>query len=339
MLCASGGSYFNFKQRVLRMRKRILMALTATATAVIVAACGGGGSSSVPTTTISGSVVKGPVNNATVTVKSAANGAVLGSTTTSATGAYTLSVPFTGDVVVEVSGGSYLDEATNVSTALATPMRVVVNANGGNVTGVVTPLTTLAYTYAFGITGTPSTTAYNTVAANLATQFQLTGVNLATTVPAIGGTVNDYGRVLAGISTYLQINGVSLQTLISTALNEAQSVQFSTSFTNAYNTANPGHPITFSFNGNTLNVSGTGSGGGAGSCGVNVRGTVTVGGTSVPLNLDYCITGIAAGSCNSGNASLSQALTSQQGLAGTANLAYTYSASCVADPVVTIRLN
>ena len=323
------------------MKKIILTAFTVAA-AAIVAACGGGGgggSSSVTTTTISGSAVKGPVDGATVTVKNAATGAVLGTTTTSATGTYTLDVPFTGDVVVEVSGGNYLDEATSVSTALSTPMRVVLSANGGSVTGVVTPLTTLAYTYAFGTSGTPTSTAYNTVAANLATQLQMPGVNLATTVPVVTGTVNDYGRLLAGISTYLQLNNVSLQSLISTALDEAESAQFSVAFTTAYNTANPDRTLTFTFDGSTLNVSGTGVGGGSGACGVNVQGTLSVGGNSVPLDLDYCINGIEAGSCNNGNTSLSQALSGQQGLAGAANLTYTYSATCVANPLVAINLN
>lgn len=253
--------------------------------------------------------MKGPVDGATVTVKNAATGAVLGTTTTSATGTYTLDVPFTGDVVVEVSGGNYLDEATSVSTALSTPMRVVLSANGGSVTGVVTPLTTLAYTYAFGTSGTPTSTAYNTVAANLATQLQMPGVNLATTVPVVTGTVNDYGRLLAGISTYLQLNNVSLQSLISTALDEAESAQFSVAFTTAYNTANPDRTLTFTFDGSTL-------------------------------NLNYCINGIAADSCNSGNASLSEALSNPQGgLAGAANLTYTYSATCVSNPDFTINLN
>lgn len=324
------------------MRKIILTAFTVAA-AAIVAACGGGGgggSSSVTTTTISGSAVKGPVDGATVTVKNAATGAVLGTTTTSATGTYTLDVPFTGDVVVEVSGGNYLDEATSVSTALSTPMRVVLSANGGSVTGVVTPLTTLAYTYAFGTSGTPTSTAYNTVAANLATQLQMPGVNLATTVPVVTGTVNDYGRLLAGISTYLQLNNVSLQSLISTALDEAESAQFSVAFTTAYNTANPDRTLMFTFDGSTLNVSGTGVGGGSGACGVNVQGTLSAGGNSVPLNLNYCINGIAADSCNSGNASLSEALSNPQGgFAGAANLTYTYSATCVSNPDFTINLN
>ena len=71
-------------------------------------------------------------------------GATLGTTTTGVGGTYSLNVPFTGDVVVEVSGGTYTDEATNASTALTAPLKVVLNANGGSVTGVVTPLTTMA---------------------------------------------------------------------------------------------------------------------------------------------------------------------------------------------------
>ena len=119
-------------------------------------------------------------------------------------------MPYSGDVIVEVSGGTYTDEATNQSTTLTTPLKVVITANGSAVTGVVTPLTTMAYTYAFGSTGTPTAAAFNTMASSVATQFKLTGVNLATTVPTVSGTMNDYGKVLAAVSKYLQTNSVTL---------------------------------------------------------------------------------------------------------------------------------
>ena len=105
---------------------------------------------------------------------------------------------------------------------------------------------------------------------------------------------------------------------------------FSTAFTSAYQTAVPNSSITFAFTGNGLTVGGTGAGGGSGSCGVNVQGTVSANGFNVPLNLDYCIVGIAAGSCNSGNATLSQGLSGQGDLVGAANLVYTYSTTCAA---------
>jgi hypothetical protein len=320
------------------MRNRFLMLTTATAATLMLAACGGdgGGSAAVPATTISGSAVKGPVNGATVIVRNAATGAEVGRTTTSATGLYSLSVDFQGDVVIEVSGGTYDDEATPGvdSTALTTTMRTVLTANGGTVTGVVTPLTTMAYTAAFGTTGRPTASAFNTSATSLASQFQLSGVNLSTTTPVVTGDRNDYGRVLAAVSQYLRDNNVTLATLTNTSFSTTQWGDFSAAFTAAYRTAVPNSTVTFSFTGNTVNVGGTGAGGGTGTCGVNVQGTVTANGFTVPLNLDYCINGIAAGSCTSGNSSLSQALSGQQGVAGAANLNYTYSATCAANAFV-----
>lgn len=331
------------------MRAPILVTLTATSAAVMLMACGGSDSSvatstttpaaASPATTIAGSAVKGPISGATVTVKNASTGAVLGTTTTVAGGSYSLSVPYVGDVVVEVTGGRYVDEATNVSTALAAPLKMVLNANGGNVTGIVTPLTTMAYTYAFPVSSTAVTAAaFNTQASSLASQFQLSATDLAS-VPVVTGTTNAYGKVLAGMSKYMQAEGVTLPALVNSTFTSAQWGTFSGTFSNAYKAANPGSNVTYTFTGNTATITGTGVGGGTGSCGVNVAGTITVSGFTVPLNLDYCFTGIAAGSCTSGNSTLSQALNGQQGLVGAANLAYQYSATCVANPAITLKLN
>ena len=315
------------------MRSKILAALAATALAAFLAACGGGGGTTTPatpvTTTISGSAVKGPVSGATVTVKNAATGAVLGTTTTGLGGAYTLGVQFTGDVVVEVSGGTYTDEATGASTALATPLRVVLNANGGSVTGVVTPLTTLAYTTAFQGSTPVTKAAFDTQAQNVAGQFGLSGVNLATTLPQVTGTTNAYGDSLRALSRYMADNGKTLATVTNAVFANAGDLStFNTLYNDALAKSGSSMRVTFTANG--FNISGSGAGGGTGTCGVNVQGTITAGGYTVPLDLNYCVTGIAAGSCTSGNASLSQALNSQQGVVGAANLAYTYAAACAA---------
>ncbi len=283
--------------------------------------------------TITGSAVKGPVSSATVTVKNAATGAVLASTTTSATGTYSLSVPFTGDVIVEVSGGTYVDEATGAAATVSTtaPMRAMVTANGGTVTGVVTPLTTLAYTYAFGTATSNVTTAgFNTSSTALAAQFKLTGVNLVNSVPVVtSGTTDPYGQVLRALSQYFKDNNVTLATYTTTPFTAAQWTAFTTTFNSAYKTANPAGTVTFSFDGTGVVVAGTGVGGGTGSCGVNVSGTIAASGFTVPLNINYCITGLA-GSCSADNATLSTGVAGQGGLVGAANLKYTYSASCAA---------
>lgn len=311
--------------------------LATVSAAIVLVGCGGGGGSSAVappaaagTTTISGSAVKGPVNGATVTVKKASDGTVLKTTTTGAGGSYSVDVDYTGDVVIEVSGGTYTDEATGVDTALATPLKSVLTANGGTVTGIVTPITTMAYTYAFGTGNAISASAFKNYTDNLASQFHLSAADLASTPVVTGDAVNAYGRILAGLSKYMQFEGVTLPTLVNTTFTNAQWTSFSGTFSNAYKAANPGTDITYLFSNEGLTVGGTGAGGGSGTCGVHVAGTVNAGGFTVPLNLDYCITGIAGGSCAADNLSLSQAMSGQGGVAGAANLAYTYTPSCAA---------
>lgn len=314
-----------------------------SAAVLALVACGGGGSSAgapaTAATTLSGSVVKGPVAGATVTVKKASDATVLKTTTTGADGTYTLGLDYVGDVIVEVTGGTYTDEATKASMALAAPMKVVLAVKPGNVTGVVTPLTTMAFSNAFPTASSPVTAAaFDTRAASLAADFKLTGVNLATTTPTVSGTMNDYGKVLAGVSKYMQLNNVTLPTLVNSSFTSAQWTSFSGAFSTAYNTANPGSTMTYSFAGNSATIGGSGVGGGTGTCGVNVSGSMSVAGVTMPLNLDYCIKGIAAGSCGAGNSTLAQALSGQSGIVGAVNIAYKYSETCVANPAVTLTL-
>ena len=341
------------------MRLKIQMAIAATSASLLLAACGGGGSSpatpvavtpTVPAvaTTISGAAVKGPVTGATVTVKNARTNEALGTTTTGNGGSYSVVVPFSGDVIVEVNGGTYTDEATNLATALTTPLKAVLNANGNLVTAIVTPLTTMAFTHAFGNSSAfgnsaavaITSAAFDLVADSLAVQFKLPGVNLLTTLPTVTGSLNDYGKVLAGLSKYLLLNNISLQTLVNSTRSTAQWGAFSTAFTAAYKSAIPGSNTTYLIDGNVLTASGTGVGGGTGTCGVNLTGSVSLAGATVPLNLNYCYSGIALGSCNAGNGSLAESLNAQKVSlpAGFANLAYTYSSACVAKPDFTFRL-
>ncbi len=298
----------------------------------LLAGCGGGGTTAA-STTISGSAVKGPVNAATVTARAANSGAILGTTTTSPNGTYSMTISYNGDVVLEVTGGTYIDEATGVNTAL-NQLKAVINANGGAQTVHVTPLTYIAYGYS-GVTSA----GFNTALANLATQFGLSGTNLLTTLPTVSGTVNDYGRVLRAASQYVrnQGGGFTFEQFVGRALEPTTFTGLQASFASAFNTINPGQTLTFAFNGAGITIGGTGAGGGSGTCGVNVTGSISTQGITVPLNLNYCITGIAAGSCSASNSSLSQSLNGQGGVVGGVNLNYTYAGSCAAG-AITINL-
>ena len=252
------------------------------------------------------------IANATVTATNAKGEKA--TAVTSAAGAYTINIADAAPFVLSVT-----DAAGKAWYSFAQAAGV---AN-------ITPLTTMAYTYAFGSGAPVSHAAFTTQAQTLATQFGLSGVNLATTLPQVTGTTNAYGDSLRALSRYMADNNRTLATITNAAFANAGDL---TAFNTLYNNAliAVGSPVRVNFTATGFNLAGTGAGGGSGTCGVNVQGTVTANGFTVPLNVNYCVTGIAAGSCTSGNSSLSQALGGQQGIVGAANLQYAFSASCAA---------
>lgn len=308
-----------------------LLGIGLTLTTTLLSGCGGGSSSeSTPaTTTISGSAVKGPVNGATVKALAANTGAVLATTTTNSTGAYTFNISYNGDVVIEVEGGTYTDEATGLPTSL-NQLKAIISPTGGTQTVHVTPLTYIAYGYAGN-----TSTGFNTALTNLTTQFGLGSTNLLSTLPDVSSTANDYGRVLRAMSQYVKNqNLTNFEAFIGQTLTPATFTSLQANFATAFNAINTTGPaLTFAFNGAGITVGGTGAGGGSGTCGVNAAGSVNTNGFTVPLNLNYCISGIAAGSCSASNTSLNQSLSGQGGVAGAVNLNYTYSASCAAGAI------
>lgn len=332
----------------------------ALAAAGLVAACGGSDSPTTTTatatpaatvTTVSGAVVKGPVTGSNVCAYKAAAGGKgdLIKCTTSATGGnYTMDLDYVGDVVIEAAGGSYTDEATNTTKTLSDPLQVVLSSQGGATTGMVTPLTSVAYSLSKNLSGGVSSSNFNSAASTVVTQFQLgTGVNLATTAPVVGASANAYGKALNGVSKYVA-NGGTLTSFV-TWSNPAG---IQGSYSTAYNAANGGS-VSFNFSSTTgtgstvtgtgtisgagtgtLVVGGTGAGGGTATCAVAVSGSATVQGFTVPISTKVCVRGLqTAAECSSGNASISQALAGQSGLSGAVNLNYTYSNDCTGSQV------
>ncbi len=150
--------------------KPVLKVLLILAVLILPGCSGGGGGESAPVTsaappgsnggvTISGAVVKGPVNGGEVKVYAVKNGqidtgAVLGLGKTAADGSFTItlfSAP-TGPVVLEVTGGTYTDEASGTpSVPLKTPLRAAVASISDGAKIAVTPLTHLACKQVEGI--------------------------------------------------------------------------------------------------------------------------------------------------------------------------------------------
>src|ERR1035437_990611 len=137
---------------------RLRMMTAMVVTAVLVAACGGGGTAadnvgSGGTGFISGAAVKGPVGHASITaygINGGQMGAQIGTATTDVNGNFSMAIGnYAGPVLLQMSGGSYTDEATgaSMSMALGDVMTAVTPSVAGRArnSGVqVTPLTAMA---------------------------------------------------------------------------------------------------------------------------------------------------------------------------------------------------
>ncbi|OIQ91986.1 hypothetical protein GALL_261220 [mine drainage metagenome] len=224
------------------MKRSISVASLALATALLSACGGGGGGSALPASSLAGNAIDGPVNGATVAAYSISNGAkgvLLANATTDAAGHFTLDLgSYAGAVMLQVSGGSYLDDATGATTPMAsgTVMTAVVQSigAGGALEGIqITPVTSMAQVYAQGMSGGMTDANIATANAALGNYFGITGSSdLLHTVPidprdggsGIGvpqASVN-YGMVMAAMSQYANAQGLTNPSAVITAyMNDA----------------------------------------------------------------------------------------------------------------------
>lgn len=224
------------------LTRHLAFALTALA-ASLLAGCGGGSSIDVTESAttasaqgiLSGSVVKGPVSGATVkafALSGGMMGAQISSAVTDPSGAFTMTMGnYTGPVMLQTSGGTYINEATGMPMAMgAGDMMTAVLpgvAPGANVTGVaVTPLTAMAQAMAQRMTG--GLTGANIAAANAAVGNYFMVHDIVQTQPmnplvpgsATGATQDmmNYGMTLAAMSQYAKGVGMSSSSGFVTAM-------------------------------------------------------------------------------------------------------------------------
>lgn len=164
----------------MRRRKnlKVMLALTLIiGTTSLLFGCGGGGSSgTTPATSggiISGTAVKGPVDGGTVTAYAVINGTMgtkLASGTTDSQGNFHISIgAYSGPVMLQLSGGTFIDEATGATMTMSPGdvMTAVTPSimSGETMTGIqVTPLTSMAQAMANNMAG--GMTGTNIAAAN-----------------------------------------------------------------------------------------------------------------------------------------------------------------------------
>jgi hypothetical protein len=221
---------------------KILQFTLTSLTLSILAACGGGGgdsggSAAALSGTISGTVTKGPVSNATVAayaVVTGQRGAQLASAMTDSNGNFTLDMgSYGGPVMLQASGGSYTDEATGTNMTMgggdamtaAMPSIAVGAANAGV---QVTPLTAMAQARASHMAG--GMTDANIVAANAAmgSYFAVDDIlHRQPMNPLVMGSgsgasqdARNYGMTLAAMSQYAKNVGMTLSSAMVTAMQD-----------------------------------------------------------------------------------------------------------------------
>lgn len=190
-----------------------------TLLALILAGCGGGDDGATPAVTsgkISGVVSKGPVHGANVcayAITGGAKGSLIGTCqTTDTSGNYIIDVgSYTGDVLFEASGGSYVDEATGATVDLASPLHgMLTSVAGGQAIAAITALTELAYQVANARVG--NLTATNIQSAVVSVQNNFGVADIASTLPVDAlsvpeqatDTQKSYALALATVSQYIK---------------------------------------------------------------------------------------------------------------------------------------
>ncbi len=224
-------------------RARIIIPLVMTLLIATGCGGGGGGGESAPvggvgsggTGYLSGFATKGPMSNATVTAFGISNGqpgAQIATATTADDGSFTMAIgSYAGPVMLQVSGGSYTDEATGTVMPMApgdvmTAVMPTVAAGANNSGIEVTPVTAMAQAMAQHMSG--GMTDANIAAANSAmgSNFSVSDIlHVRPMNPLVAGAgtganqdAQNYGMTLAAMSKYAQTLGLTTSSTMVTAM-------------------------------------------------------------------------------------------------------------------------
>lgn len=219
---------------------RILARGLTAAVVLTLAACGGGGGGGGGGVVATGGIIggtgfKGPVGNATVTayaVSSGSPGAQVGTATTDASGKFSVAIGnYSGPVMLQLSGGTYTDEATGATMSMAAGdvMTAVLPtvAAGASISGIqITPLTSMAQTAAQHLSG--GMTDANIASANTAVgaYFSVSDIlHVAPMNPLVAGSGStgsqdsiNYGMAMAAMSQFAKGQGMTVSSAFVTAM-------------------------------------------------------------------------------------------------------------------------
>ncbi len=218
---------------------RFLSRALAFVAVAFLAACGGGGGGDAGVSSLGGLIggtgFKGPVAGATVTayaLNSGAMGAQIGSARTDTSGNFNLSIGnYSGPVLLQLSGGSYPDEATGATMPMAagdvmTAALPTVAANA-SISGVqITPLTSMAQAMAQHLSGGMTDANITSANAAVGNYFIVSDIlHVPPMNPLVAGSGNaasqdamNYGMAVAAMSQYAKGLGMASSSAMVTAM-------------------------------------------------------------------------------------------------------------------------
>lgn len=188
---------------------------------------------------ISGTAVKGPISGGTVTAYAITNGAIgmqLATGTTDSQGNFNMSIgDYSGVVMLQMSGGTYVDEATGATVSMepGDVMTTVMTAlsTGSTVTGIqITPLTSMAQAMAQNMSGGMTVTNIDAANTNVGNYFMVSDIlytkPMNPLVPGSGvGATQDminYGMAIAAMTQYAKNNGMTSSSgIVTVMMNDA----------------------------------------------------------------------------------------------------------------------
>jgi hypothetical protein len=254
--------------------EKLFSTLTAIGCTLSLAGCGSdsatpSASGALPTN-LAGQIVKGPVASASVCAYAISEGVkaqnpLVPCVISAVDGQYEMSLPgsYAGDIFIEASGGTYVDESSGKTISLSGPLSSFV-AGAGPKVGIVSPLTTLAITRSASL----SSAAFAAAAESVKSQAGLgADVSLTATPPTFAANArtatNAYAVVLGGISQYMTTNSATLNQAIA-ALGTANQGAFKdaiNTYTSALGVATSAVPSIFATTPSTGTGGSIGSGG------------------------------------------------------------------------------
>lgn len=213
---------------------------------LVLSSCGGeNGSATSPSVTsggditINGTVVKGPVADGMVTayaINNGTRGEQLGSAATDPQGNFSMMIGgYSGPVMLSMSGGTYLDEATGsmMTMALDDVMNTVIPSvsSGATVTGIqMTPLTSMAQAMAANMSGGMTMANINTANMAMGDYFMVNDILYASpmnpNVPGSGSgasqDMRNYGMAIAAMMENARMLGMTSSSgMVTAMMNDA----------------------------------------------------------------------------------------------------------------------